>query len=595
MARAGPLAGVVSCVAAHDVAGLAQAARAARLSHPAARLARLQCAAAQAAAAATEEEEEEGNGGGGGEELRRVCGAARACLARAAAAAGAASRPLPAAEAAAEAAWPTAGSPDALCVLTATEVLLLLRNLCVEERLRAALPRELGAALWRTLGLLAGLLGGEGEALGSAWREGVRALGRAAAQTLGNMCVQSPASQAALWAMPGRSAALQEALRVAACALPADPALMGATAQLVLTLTANSAARAEEAAKDGPLVRAVLLCGAYCIAALSADADSHAASGGGGGGHDAAVADAHASCLWLVGRLANCGHGTLLLRAATATEEREGATLDKALLSLWLGFRLEQQDEHAAIEARGARSGSGSGSGSDDDGECPPPAPPRDDCEVEHSFAALAAELLRSDNSRERENALVRLIASYAINPRVYHAEPCKAALLEGLLTRLGAITERQRAVAAGAASTRKAAAKQASVTAEQQQQQQLHGQQQGAEDNEEEAFGQRVELLRAVTNLCFGRQVNQDAVRNTPQGLFTVLNQSHGSDERNPFLREWAILAIRAVTENNLENQRIIAELRVQGTVDSPVIAKAGLKVELTEDGQARLVHKDP
>jgi hypothetical protein len=587
MARAGPLAGVVSCVAAHDVAGLAQAARAARLSHPAARLARLQCASA---AAAVEEEEDKG---GGGEELRRVCGAARACLARAAAAAGAASRPLPSAEAAAEAAWPTAGSPDALCVRTATEVLLLLRNLCVEERLRAALPRELGAELWRTLGLLAGLLGGEGEALGSAWREDVRALGRAAAQTLGNMCVQSPVSQAELWAMPGRSAALQEALRVAACALPADPALMGATAQLVLTLTANSAARAEEAAQDAPLVRAVLLCGAYCIAALSADADSHAASGGGGGGHDAAVADAHASCLWLVGRLADCGHGPLLLRAATA--EQEGATLDKALLSLWLGFRLEQQEEHAATEARGAPSGSGSGS--DDDGECPPPAPPRDDCEVEHSFAALAAELLGSDNSRERENALVRLIASYAIDPRVYHAEPCKAALLEGLLTRLGAITERQRAAAAGAASTRTAAAKPAPVTTEQQQllQQQLQDQQHRAEDNEEEAFGQRVELIRAVTNLCFGRQVNQDAVRNTPQGLFTVLNQSHGGDERNPFLREWAILAIRAVTENNLENQRIIAELRVQGTVDSPVIAKAGLKVELTEDGQARLVNKDP
>jgi hypothetical protein len=61
----------------------------------------------------------------------------------------------------------------------------------------------------------------------------------------------------------------------------------------------------------------------------------------------------------------------------------------------------------------------------------------------------------------------------------------------------------------------------------------------------QEESFGQRVELLRAVANLCNGRQANQDAVRNTPQGLLTVLNQSQGGDERNPFLREWAILAI--------------------------------------------------
>jgi hypothetical protein len=387
---------------------------------------------------------------------------------------------------------------------------------------------------------------------------------------------------------------------------------MGSTAQLLLTLTANSAARAEEAAQDAPLVRAVLLCGAYCIAALNADS--------GGGGHDAAVADAHASCLWLVGRLAECGHGRLLLRAAT--QGQEGVTLDNALLSLWLGFRLEQQDEHAAIEARGAPSGSGSDSDgdvrSDDDGESRPPAAPGADCEVEHSFAALAAEFARGDNSRERENALVRLIASYAIDPRVYHAEPCKASLLEGLLKCLGATTERQRAPAGGAASTRIAAAttdaKLAPEVAVQQQQQQQQQQHQKHEDKEvqqqrqqerkngtqeesmqEESFGQRVELLRAITNLCFGRQANQDAVRNTPQGIFTVLNQSQGGDERNPFLREWAILAIRAVTENNLENQRIIAELRVQGTVDSPVIAKAGLKVELTEDGKARLVKKDP
>ncbi|KAK4402272.1 Ataxin-10 [Sesamum angolense] len=52
--------------------------------------------------------------------------------------------------------------------------------------------------------------------------------------------------------------------------------------------------------------------------------------------------------------------------------------------------------------------------------------------------------------------------------------------------------------------------------------------------------------------------------------------------DEDNPFLREWGIWSMRNVLEGNTENQQLVANLELQGSVDVPEIAGLGLRVEV-------------
>mmetsp|Transcript_6907 Transcript_6907/g.7892 ORF Transcript_6907/g.7892 Transcript_6907/m.7892 type:complete len:528 (+) Transcript_6907:92-1675(+) len=103
---------------------------------------------------------------------------------------------------------------------------------------------------------------------------------------------------------------------------------------------------------------------------------------------------------------------------------------------------------------------------------------------------------------------------------------------------------------------------------------------------------GYKSELVRIVANACHLRKVNQDFVR-TSGGLITILNCCN-LDENNPYIREWAIFAIRNLTEDNEENQKVIAELRLQGAADMPIIDKAGMKVEMTADGKPIMVPKE-
>ena len=55
--------------------------------------------------------------------------------------------------------------------------------------------------------------------------------------------------------------------------------------------------------------------------------------------------------------------------------------------------------------------------------------------------------------------------------------------------------------------------------------------------------------------------------------------------------IREWAILALRHLCDNNPENQQVIADLRAQGVVETPVeLSQLGLKLELNENGKFKV-----
>lgn len=54
--------------------------------------------------------------------------------------------------------------------------------------------------------------------------------------------------------------------------------------------------------------------------------------------------------------------------------------------------------------------------------------------------------------------------------------------------------------------------------------------------------------------------------------------------------LREYATLTLRNVMENNLENQKLIEELKPEEIVQTKELDEMGITPELTEDGKVRI-----
>lgn len=102
---------------------------------------------------------------------------------------------------------------------------------------------------------------------------------------------------------------------------------------------------------------------------------------------------------------------------------------------------------------------------------------------------------------------------------------------------------------------------------------------------------GFRRDIVAVIANCLYRRKHVQDDIRRK-NGVFVLLQQCV-ADENNPFLREWGIWAVRNLLEGNLENQRLVSELEVQGSVDVPEIAEVGLRVELDpKTRRAKLVN---
>ncbi|XP_022134090.1 ataxin-10 isoform X2 [Momordica charantia] len=102
---------------------------------------------------------------------------------------------------------------------------------------------------------------------------------------------------------------------------------------------------------------------------------------------------------------------------------------------------------------------------------------------------------------------------------------------------------------------------------------------------------GFRRDIVAVIANCSYRRKHVQDDIRKK-NGVFVLLQQCV-ADENNPFLREWGIWAMRNLLEGNLENQKLVAELEVQGSVDVPEIAELGLQIEVDpKTRRAKLVN---
>ncbi|XP_045320488.1 ataxin-10 isoform X3 [Leopardus geoffroyi] len=103
-------------------------------------------------------------------------------------------------------------------------------------------------------------------------------------------------------------------------------------------------------------------------------------------------------------------------------------------------------------------------------------------------------------------------------------------------------------------------------------------------------AEGFKSHLIRLIGNLCYKNKDNQDKV-NELDGIPLILD-SCSIDDSNPYsftplpvLTQWVVYAIRNLTEDNSQNQDLIAKMEQQGLADASLLKKMGLEVEKRGD----------
>ncbi|CAN8076420.1 unnamed protein product [Agarophyton chilense] len=105
-------------------------------------------------------------------------------------------------------------------------------------------------------------------------------------------------------------------------------------------------------------------------------------------------------------------------------------------------------------------------------------------------------------------------------------------------------------------------------------------------------AVGLRGVMMRVVAICCDECKPAQDSVRKL-MGIPVVLNALSYEDDvnKNPYLREWAVLAVRNLTCGNAANAKDISSYELMGLRnDKELLEKTGLEAFMGEDGKPRL-----
>ena len=99
---------------------------------------------------------------------------------------------------------------------------------------------------------------------------------------------------------------------------------------------------------------------------------------------------------------------------------------------------------------------------------------------------------------------------------------------------------------------------------------------------------GIKTVLMQLVANICSMVQHMKDRIRELG-GIPIVLNCCT-SDVNHPMLREWALVAVKNMLENNDDNQKLVAELQPQGKVMRNGSVGPGIEAEVGPNGQVTL-----
>ncbi|KFM09491.1 Ataxin-10, partial [Aptenodytes forsteri] len=115
-----------------------------------------------------------------------------------------------------------------------------------------------------------------------------------------------------------------------------------------------------------------------------------------------------------------------------------------------------------------------------------------------------------------------------------------------------------------------------------------------GQEEISHPAVGFKSHLIRLIGNLCYKNKENQDKVYEL-DGIPLILDNC-SIDDNNPFVNQWAVYAIRNLTEQNERNQELIAQMEEKGLADNCALESMGLETEKRDDKLIlRSVRKKP
>lgn len=96
--------------------------------------------------------------------------------------------------------------------------------------------------------------------------------------------------------------------------------------------------------------------------------------------------------------------------------------------------------------------------------------------------------------------------------------------------------------------------------------------------------FGFKKDLIRLLGNMVYKNRQNQDRLRELG-GIPLILDHTT-IDSRNPFIQQWAVFCIRNLCENNVENQAVINNMKLEGISNkNSLLQELGINASLDGD----------
>eukprot|EP01117_Protostelium_nocturnum_P013052 TRINITY_DN4840_c0_g2_i1.p1 TRINITY_DN4840_c0_g2~~TRINITY_DN4840_c0_g2_i1.p1 ORF type:complete len:532 (-),score=164.81 TRINITY_DN4840_c0_g2_i1:835-2208(-) len=117
------------------------------------------------------------------------------------------------------------------------------------------------------------------------------------------------------------------------------------------------------------------------------------------------------------------------------------------------------------------------------------------------------------------------------------------------------------------------------------------NGGKQGALDRGGLSFGFKRDLITILANISYKHKGVQDKARELD--IFPMLLSNCKIDEKNPYIKEWSILALRNLLDQNHDNQAAVEAIKLQGPAPSKELEDMGLKAEI-EGGKLKITPVD-
>ncbi|KAJ1742256.1 Ataxin-10 [Coemansia sp. RSA 1821] len=97
-----------------------------------------------------------------------------------------------------------------------------------------------------------------------------------------------------------------------------------------------------------------------------------------------------------------------------------------------------------------------------------------------------------------------------------------------------------------------------------------------------------KCELIQIIGNIAYKNKAAQDMFREL-DGLALVLDHMR-IDENHPFIREYAVVALRSLLNDNKENQAYISSMDAQNIANDYDLNQAGIQASLQSDGRVSI-----